>query len=136
MEGPWSAPQPHQVIGMAWRFAGPTSGTVACSHSSLDSQLDHLACACRLQNNVDDLLQEPLKIISGLHEHGRLGPASFHINFLCYQQAVRSADLASDQCHEALPDHHHCVLIAIAHVLAGGGSCFEIFNPTVLLASR
>ena len=106
------------------------------SHSSLDSQLDHLACACRLQNNVDDLLQEPLKIISGLHEHGRLGPASFHINFLCYQQAVRSADLASDQCHEALPDHHHCVLIAIAHVLAGGGSCFEIFNPTVLLASR
>ena len=36
MEAPSSAPEPHQVNLTTYRFADPTSGPVARSHSSLD----------------------------------------------------------------------------------------------------
>ena len=68
MEGPWSAPQPHQVIGMAWRFAAPTGGPMPRSHiiahSTLNSTLTRrprLAGVCRLRNNVADVPIELLK---------------------------------------------------------------------------
>ena len=72
MDGSSSVREPHQVCGMTWRFADPTSGTVARAYSSLDSPCDRLATVCRLRNNVVDVLREPLKTTEELHEPGRL----------------------------------------------------------------
>ena len=85
----------------------------------------------RLRNGVLDLLHEPLKCISELHEHGRLKLAAVQITFLCYWQAVRGADPLTNRWHSALPDHDCRVLTAIAHMSAGGGSCFNTFGRRV-----
>ena len=83
MDGSSSVREPHQVCGMTWRFAGPTSGTMARAYSSLNSQCDRLANVCRLRNNVVDVLREPLKTTEELHEPGRLVTAAAQIKFLC-----------------------------------------------------
>ena len=83
MDGSSSAREPHQVCGMTWRFAGPTSGTMARAYSSLNSPRDRLANVCRLRNNVVDVLREPLKTTEELHEPGRLLTAAAQIKFLC-----------------------------------------------------
>ena len=62
MEAPSSAPAPRQVSRSTWRFAGPTSGTVAHTHSSLDSPSCDLDGVCRLRNDVFDVLRELLKM--------------------------------------------------------------------------
>ena len=120
---------------MTWRFAGPTSGTVARAYSSLDSPRDRLATVCRLRNNVVDVLREPLKTTEELHEPGRLMPAAAQIKFSCCWQAVGSADSATGRFHKALPGHHDRVLNALAHVFAGVGSCSKLFIGTSFLAS-
>ena len=120
---------------MTWRFAGPTSGTVARAYSSLDSPRDRLAMVCRLRNNVVDVLQEPLKTTEELHEPGRPVTAAAQIKFSCCWQAVGSADSATGLFHKALPGHHDRVLTALAHVFAGVGSCSEFFVGTTILAS-
>jgi len=97
MEAPSSAPRPRQVSHMTCGFAGLTSGTVARAHSSPHSQRCDLADVCRLRNDVADVLRELLKIITGLHEHGRLGAAAFQIIFSCYWLVVRGADLSGDR---------------------------------------
>ena len=125
MHGSSSAQEPNQVCGMTWRFAGPTSGTVARAYSLLDSPRDRLATVCRLRNNVVDVLREPVKITEELHEPGRLVTAAAQIKFSCCWQAVGSADSATGRFHKALPGHHDCVLTALAHVFAGVGSCSE-----------
>ena len=92
---------------MTWRFAGPTSGTLARAYSSLDSPRDRLATVCRLRNNVVDVLQEPLKTTEELHEHGQLVTAAAQIKFSCYWQVVGSADSATGRFHKALLPGHH-----------------------------
>ena len=75
---------------------------------------------CRLRNIVADVLQEPLNIITELHEPGRLVIAAAQIKFSCCWQAVRSADSVTGRFHnKALPGHHDRVLTALAHVFAG-----------------
>ena len=68
MDGSSSAREPHQVSGITCGFAGPTSGTVARSHSSLDRPRFDLAGVCRLRNDVADVLRELLKIIVTDHD--------------------------------------------------------------------
>ena len=78
-----SAREPQQVSCLTCRFAGPTSGTVARAHSSLDSLSCGLDGVCRLRNVVVDVLRKPLKITCELHQPGRLKAAATQIKFLC-----------------------------------------------------
>ena len=135
MSAPSSAPQPHQVSRTTWRFAGPTSGTVARSHGSLDRRRARLAVVCRLRNYVIVVLRELLKIITELHEYGRLVTAAAQIKFLCYWHAVRSADSATGHYYKGLPVHDDRVLTALAHMFAGCGSCSEYFVGTTVFVS-
>ena len=135
MDGSSSAREPHQVCGMTWRFSGPTSSNMARDYSSVNSPRDRLATVCRLQNNVVDMLREPLKTTEELHEPGWLETAAAQIKCSCYWQAVGSADSATGHFHTALPVHHARVLTALAHVFAGVGSCSDFFVGTTILAS-
>ena len=135
MHGSSSAQEPHQLCGMTWRFAGPTSGIVPRACSLLDSLRNRLAAVCRLRNNVADVLQEPLKTTEELHEPERLVTAAAQIKFSCCWQAVGSADSATGRFHKALPGHDDRVLTALAHVFAGVGSSSEFFVGTTILAS-
>ena len=90
---------------------------------------------CRLRNIVADVLQEPLNIITELHEPGRLVIAAAQIKLSCCWQAVRSADSATGLYHKALPDHDGRVLTVLAHVFAGVGSCSKLFIGTTFLVS-
>ena len=89
---------------------------------------------CRLRNDIADVLRELLKIITGLHEHGRLGAATVQIKYLRSWQAVRSADQPKDRCQYALPDHHRCLVYVDLCVCVGGYACTNIFAGTTFFA--
>ena len=135
MEAPSSAPAPPQVSRMVCRFAGPTSGTVARAHTSLNSRCDQLAAVCRLRNDVNDLLRELPMSMTGLHEYVLLRPSALGLEFSSYLQAVRSAKPPSDPCCDALPGADHVRCLWIARVCTGGGSCSESFAGTTIFAS-
>ena len=130
-----SAPQPHQVSGMTWRFAGPTSGIMARAHSSLDSPRFDLAVVCRMRNDVDDLLREPLKHQQQLQQPGRHMPASGLIMFPCCRQTVRSAVTPTERCHDTLPGADRVCCLLIARVCTGGGSYSKVFVVTAIFTS-
>ena len=134
MEASSSAREPHQVSRITCGFAGPTSGTVARSHSSLDRPCFDLPGVCRLRNDVVDVLRELLKTITELHEHGRLGAAALQMKYPRSWQVVRSADQPKDRCHDALPDHHHRSVHMDVCVCAGGCACSNSFVGTAFFA--
>ena len=101
MDGSSSAWEPHQVSGITCGFAGPTSGTVARSHSSLDRPRFDLAGVCRLRNDVADVLRELLKIISGPQEHEVPERAGAWLVFPCYLQHVSRANPHIGPRHDA-----------------------------------
>ena len=92
MDASLSAREPHQVSCITYSFAGPTSGTVARSHSSLDRPRSDLAGVCRLRNDVAEVLRELLKIISGPQEHEVPERAGAWLVFPCYFQHVNRAN--------------------------------------------
>ena len=94
-----------------------------------------MALVCRLRNDGDDLLREPLMMMCEPQEPGRPQAAAAQIKFPYCWQAVRSADSATGRFHKALPGHHDRVLTTLAHVFAGVGSCSEFFVGTTILAS-
>ena len=63
----------------------------------------------RLRNDIIAMLRELPKIITELHEPGRLVTAAAQIKFLCCWEAVRSEDPPKDRCRYALSDHHRRV---------------------------
>ena len=134
MEASSSAPEPHQVSGLSCHFAGPTSGTVARAHSSLDSLRFDLTGVCRLRNDVADVLRKLLKIIPELHEQGRLRAAAVQMKCPRPCQVVRSANQPKDRCHNALPDHHRRSVHVDVCVCAGGCACSKIFVDTTSFA--
>ena len=134
MEASSSAPVPHQVNLIIWRFAGPTSGTVACAHGSLDSPSCDLDVVCRLRNVVVDVLRKPVKMSCELHQPGRLVLAAFRIKFPCSQQAVSGTHPPKDQCDGALLDHHRRLLRVDLCVCAGGCACSNLVVGTPTFA--
>ena len=134
MDGSSSAREPHQVNLIIWRFAGPTSGTVACAHGSLDSPSCDLDVVCRLRKVVVDVLRKPVKMSCELHQPGRLVLAAFRIKFPCSQQAVSGTHPPKDQCDGALLDHHRRLLRVDLCVCAGGCACSNIFVGTPIFA--
>jgi hypothetical protein len=127
MEAASSAPEPRQVSLTIWRFAGPTSGTVARAHGSLDSPSCDLDVVCRLRKVVVDVLQKPVKMSCELHQPGRLVLGAFRIKLPCSRQAVSGAHPPKDQCLGALLDHHRRLLRVDLCVCAGGCACSNIF---------
>ena len=87
-----------------------------------------------MRNDIADVLRELVKIITGLHEHGRLGAATVQIKYLRSWQAVRSADQPKDRCQYALPDHHRCLVYVDLCVCVGGCACSNIFVGTTFFA--
>ena len=138
MEAPSSAPQPRQVSGVTCAMAGPTSGTVACSHGSLVSPSCDLDVVCRLRNVVVHVLQKPVKMSCELHQPGRLMLAAFRIKFPCSWQVMSGAHPPKDQCRGALLDHHRRLLcvepVVDLCVCAGGCACSNIFIGTPIFA--
>ena len=135
MEASSSAPEAHQVSRMVCHFVGPTSGTVARAHGSLNSRCHRLAAVCRLRNYFNDLLRELPMSMTGLHEHALFRPAALGLEFPSYLQAVRSTNPTSDPCCDVLPGAHHVHCLWIPHVCAVGGSCSKSFVDTTIFAS-
>ena len=134
MEASSSAPVPHQVSRITCGLAGPTSGTVARAHSSLDSSSCDSDIVCRLRKVVVDMLRKPVKMSCELHQPGRLVLAAFRIKFPCSQQAVSGTHPPKDQCDGALLDHHRRLLRVDLCVCAGGCACSNIFVGTPIFA--
>ena len=99
---------------MTCRFAGPTSGTVACSQSLLDSPSGRLTVVCRLWNNVADVLHESLKDIPGLHDHLDLELSSNQIKLSCYPEVVGGAKPLTDRWHADIYNSTYRVLTVCA----------------------
>ena len=86
---------------------------------------------CRLRNDVAAVLQKLLKGSCDLQVPGRLKPAAAQTKFLCYQQAVRSADPPNERCHDALLCSTHRVLTVVC------SSCLQdVVFDTILRRDR
>ena len=90
---------------------------------------------CSLRNIVADVLQEPLNIISQLHEHGRHMLTATYINVLLCRQMVHAANPPTDPRYDALPDADRVRCLWIARVCAGGVCCSKTFVGTTICAS-